>query len=355
MTELIEEITGDFLSLQLNHSSSTKIFTSRKSNLKTKLDAIKASGTQNLKIVSDFDYTMTKFWIDGTKKASSCHKILEDCGLLTQEYHDGTEKLEKKYFPIENDPTISVSDKTKHMEEWATNSRALLFKSGLTKSVIPRAVNKALTERAAELREGVDNFFKLTDDQAIPLLIFSAGISDILEEILLRTKTHCQENAKSTYIVSNRCIFQETSYEDAPLAAFSLPVIHVFNKKSENFLDTAFFKETDESSRDNVVLIGDSMGDLFMVQGMSHNANTLLTIGFLNVNANERLKQYTDAYDIVITGNESSFEIPLKLIQSIASSTSLAIDFSTTAAAATVVDNDTVQEIPYSYETLLVV
>jgi 5'-nucleotidase len=221
---------------------------------------------------------------------------------------------------MENDPNISIPEKVKIMEEWATNSRKILRDSGLNRSVIVRAVSKALSERAAELREKVDRFYNLVEENKVPMLIFSAGVSDILEEVLkvsLSVENTISAKPKTTYVVSNRCIFEDNADESSPLVGFSMPIIHVFNKKSATFAESPFFKETDEASRDNVILLGDSVGDLLMVEGMSHNPDHLLRIGFLNVNVEERLKQYTDLYDIVIARNESSFVVPAAILTAI--------------------------------------
>jgi hypothetical protein len=63
--------------------------------------------------------------------------------------------------------------------------------------------------------------------------------------------------------------------------------------------------------------MGDSVGDLLMLEGLSYNESGLLRIGFLNVNVEERLSQYTDLYDIIIVGEESSYEVPIAILQSI--------------------------------------
>ncbi|CAN0252713.1 unnamed protein product, partial [Phaeothamnion confervicola] len=53
--------------------------------------------------------------------------------------------------------------------------------------------------------------------------------------------------------------------------------------------------------RRNVLLLGDSLGDLSMAAGL--DSRTLLTIGFLNDRVPERLNQYLAVYDVVIIGD----------------------------------------------------
>ena len=40
-----------------------------------------------LKLLFDWDFTMTHFFLDG-RRACSCHKAIEDCDLLPASYHE---------------------------------------------------------------------------------------------------------------------------------------------------------------------------------------------------------------------------------------------------------------------------
>ena len=56
-------------------------------------------------------------------------------------------------------------------------------------------------------------------------------------------------------------------------------------------------------ARSNVVLLGDSLGDLGMTAGLHHN--TIIKIGFLNEDIEKNLELYKEQFDIVITGDGS--------------------------------------------------
>ena len=66
-------------------------------------------------------------------------------------------------------------------------------------------------------------------ERKIPMLIFSAGIADVLEEVIKveSKRSTIQENVS---VVSNRCIFGGSAV-DRRLVGFEDPVFHVFNKK----------------------------------------------------------------------------------------------------------------------------
>lgn len=111
------------------------------------------------------------------------------------------------------------------------------------------------------------------------------------------------------HVVSNRMIFDN----HLKLTAFTSPTYHVYNKKAVSCQDSSFFINDTHNlkERNNIVLIGDSIGDVTMADGIhskSHssvNDNTLvLRIGFLNHNV-ERLAEYIKVYDVVLLGDPS--------------------------------------------------
>ncbi|KAH8849175.1 Cytosolic 5'-nucleotidase 3A [Schistosoma japonicum] len=73
--------------------------------------------------------------------------------------------------------------------------------------------------------------------------------------------------------------------------------------------------------RPNILLLGDSTGDVHMADGATVDdptgqLGTVLRIGFLNDSVEENLEIYQSLYDIVLV-NDATFNIPLKIIQSI--------------------------------------
>jgi 5'-nucleotidase len=66
------------------------------------------------------------------------------------------------------------------------------------------------------------------------------------------------------------------------------------------------------SNRDNIILLGDSLGYLSMVNDL--DANYIIKIGFLNQDIENRLELYKDKFDVVIAG-DSSMDYVNKLLQ----------------------------------------
>ena len=63
------------------------------------------------------------------------------------------------------------------------------------------------------------------------------------------------------------------------MTAFKGELIHIYNKREGALLNTGHFEEL--RSRPNVLLLGDSLGDLTMADGVQE-VEKVLKIGFLN-------------------------------------------------------------------------
>ncbi|GMG99501.1 hypothetical protein Nepgr_001341 [Nepenthes gracilis] len=263
-------------------------------SVEKKKSAIRAVGPAKLQVIADFDATLTKYWINGQRGHSS-HGLLQQ---ENSEFNIKRQQLHNYYHPLEISPTIPIEEKTKLMEEWWGKTHALLIEGGLTYDAIRKSVSNA---RIA-FREGVAELFELLEEKDVPVLIFSAGLADIIEEVL-RQKLH--RSFKNIEIVSNRMVFDD----DGHLLAFKGKTIHVLNK-NEHALDMAAplhdrFGEVDGppvdcslmKKRTNVLLLGDHIGDLGMSDGLSYE--TRITVGFLNDNVKESLESYRGAFDVV--------------------------------------------------------
>ena len=62
------------------------------------------------------------------------------------------------------------------------------------------------------------------------------------------------------------------------LIGFKGELIHVFNKNESAIHDSQYF--TQIKDRENIILMGDSLGDLKMAHGANHK--NIIRIGFLN-------------------------------------------------------------------------
>ncbi|XP_019064780.1 7-methylguanosine phosphate-specific 5'-nucleotidase isoform X2 [Fukomys damarensis] len=142
--------------------------------------------------------------------------------------------------------------------------------------------------------EGYQDFFDTLHRHGVPLFIFSAGVGDILEEVI-RQRGVLHPNI---HIVSNYMDFGD----DGLLQGFKAPLIHIFNKNSPASGSTSYFRQL--RGRTNILLLGDSLGDLSMADGVPGVQN-ILKIGFLNDRVEEQRELYLDSYDVVLERDET--------------------------------------------------
>ncbi|KAJ4970147.1 hypothetical protein NE237_003246 [Protea cynaroides] len=263
-------------------------------SLEKKKSAILNAGPGKLQVIADFDATLTKYWVNGCPGHTS-HGLLQ---LGNLECENKMQKLCEYYYPMKNSLTIPFEEKAKHMEDWNKKGHALLIEAGLTLDTIKRSVADA----KIEFREGVVELLKLLEERGVPVLILSAGLADVIEEVL-RQKLH--RFPKNVKIVSNQMVFSK----EGRLVSFKGKTVHILNK-NEHALDMASsvcdqFGETNGQSDDNasvktrtnVLLLGDHIGDLGMSDGL--NYENQIAVGFLNDDIEKFLETYQKAFDIV--------------------------------------------------------
>ncbi|KAI9520173.1 Cytosolic 5'-nucleotidase 3A [Dissostichus eleginoides] len=257
-------------------------------------------GASKLQIITDFDMTLSKFAVNG-KRCPSCHNIIDNCNLVTEDCRQKLLQLKNKYYPIEIDPNLTMEEKYPFMVEWYFKSHTLLVEQRLEKDKLPEVVK----ESEAALREGYEQFFDRLQQHDVPVFIFSAGLGDVLEEIIRQAGVY-HPNVK---VVSNFMDFDENGV----LKGFKGELIHVYNKHDSALRNTEYFKQVKEYS--NIILMGDSLGDLSMADG-APNVENILKIGFLNDKVEERLDKYLDSYDIVLVKDET-LEVPNAILQKV--------------------------------------
>jgi len=107
----------------------------------------------------------------------------------------------------------------------------------------------------------------------VPVLIFSAGFGDLIQGLL---RKHGLEYP-NIHVIGNSMVFNET---DGELLGFKEPLIHTYNKNESVIPPICEYSDA-PAQRGNVILLGDSVGDATMAQGVQ-KPGTLLKIGFLN-------------------------------------------------------------------------
>ena len=272
-----------------------------KALLDKKIEQFKKHGVKGFHVVADFDRTLTKGFNKG-RKIQSSYSYIRDGNYLTPDYAAKSYKLFDEYHPIEIDPSIFMDIKIKKMEEWWELHYSLQIACGITKEVFQDIIAK----NKIEFRNGTLTFLDTLSRNNIPLLIFSAGQGDTIKECL----AHKNKLTQNIHLISNFFIFDK----NGKAIGYTKPLVHTFNKNEEQVKNHPYQKEIKE--RKNVLLLGDSVGDVTMAQGLSHN--TIIKIGFLNEKADALLPEFEKHFDIIIL-NDGSMEEVNKIINEIMS------------------------------------
>ena len=289
----------------------------------TKINSLIKDGPSNLQFIVDFDNTLTKTHKDGVSLDCSWG-VLESYRELPSSYHDRVRAAKEKYHPIELDVSISQEEKIPIMIEWYKEANRCLAESGVKLPWLPLMVEQS----NVELRDLTEEMLRSLHTNNIPLLVLSAGVGDLINHIM----QHFGVLHDNTTLVSNFLKFDEEgnivglqgltrfiNYSFVfcltfPDSGEESDLIHMYNKAE------SIRKRSSEESckRRNVIVLGDSLGDVHMAAGVK-DPSVVLTVGFLNHNIQSSLETYKSQFDIVLL-DDQTMSFPHSLLAEILSS-----------------------------------
>ncbi|XP_053554857.1 7-methylguanosine phosphate-specific 5'-nucleotidase isoform X2 [Bombina bombina] len=251
--------------------------------------ALQKGGEKKLQVISDFDMTLSRFQYNG-ERCPTCYNIIDNSKIISEDCRKKLKELFNIYYPLEIDSNLTIKEKYPLMVEWWSKAHVLLCEQKIQKEKLSQVVK----ESQAKLREGFEVFFNSLYRSEIPLFIFSAGIGDVLEEIIRQAGVYHQ-NIK---VVSNYMDFDDNGL----LTGFKGDLIHTYNKNNSVLRDTEYFQQI--SDRSHILLLGDTLGDLTMADGVP-TVDNILRIGFLNDKIEEQAEVFLQSYDIVLVQDET--------------------------------------------------
>ena len=309
--------------------------------------------------VCDFDHTISAYHLHDKgarekgasgERSLSSHSIVENAGFLGTAFSEESERRFQKYYPLETNPRISIDERLKICDQWWGESHEAIIAAGFTKGMVARAVKA--TEARLRIREGATDFFSLfqSEDEEKSkrreLIVFSAGLADIIEEIVsLRVPLPSDHNAGCRPCSSNaqlrnkgftgclidccgnRMIFEKAGEENAKVIAFG-EIIHSCNKgeavakelrhlhavedgegnAAAKVAAAAAAAGQDRQKRQQPfvsLIVGDSVGDCAMGDALEPlgGEDGCLRVGYLNHDDadNERRAHYSTAgFDLLV-------------------------------------------------------
>ncbi|CAF4854066.1 unnamed protein product [Pieris macdunnoughi] len=261
-----------------------------KDGLLEKINSILKDGHSKLQIVTDFDHTLTRHQMDSGKIVLTSFGMFKDCPSVPQIYKDEDNRLSDIYKPIEVDHIMTVEEKTKHMIDWYIAAHKLLLGMKFPK----QELNEISRNMVQCFRTGVKDLISYTEAHFIPVLVFSAGLG----ECVVAAMEAANFLLPHVKVISN---FLDIDENDTILGIKG-EVIHTYNKNEAAIKNTEYYEMVKE--RNNVILMGDNIGDAGMAEGMDH-CDVIIKVGFLGRNVEGNLQNYLNKFDIVLVNDHT--------------------------------------------------
>ncbi|XP_050362676.1 7-methylguanosine phosphate-specific 5'-nucleotidase-like [Nymphalis io] len=270
--------------------SRPNVFIKDKEDLLKKINLIVSEGNKKLQIVTDFDHTLTRHNMDNGDPVLTSYGMFRECPSIPKHYKDEENRLSEIYKPIEVDPVMSDEDKTKHMIDWYVAGHKLL--KGMQ---FPKNELEEVSQKMKEcFRIGVNELLAWSEAKQVPVLVFSAGLGECVVAAL-RAANLLLPHVK---VVSNFLAFDDAG----AIIGIKGDVIHTYNKNETVIKNTEYYEMVKE--RNNVLLMGDNIGDASMAEGMEH-CDVIIKIGFLGRNTDANLQNYVNKFDIVLVNDHT--------------------------------------------------
>ena len=250
--------------------------------LKEKIVKMANDGAQKLHILADFDKTLSEISYINNKPVTSIVGLIRAGGHLSPEYASAAYALFEKYAPLEHDQTIPRSERMIKMQEWWIKHSELLIQSKLNK----KNMDDAMTAGHLKLREGVIEAFQLLHKYNVPVVIMSGGPAYMIQKQLELSGIM----TGNIHIVANYYEYDAEGF----MTNYKQPIINSQNKYEIILRQFPFFNQLTE--RTNVILLGDQIDDLGMIEGFDYE--NLLTFVFANEKENEEV--FSKKFDVVI-------------------------------------------------------
>lgn len=252
------------------------------------LERLFSQGADKVHVLADFDGTLTKEFVDGKKTPSLISVLRDQPGYLSSEYQQKAHQLYETYAPYERDASLSLAERKAKMQEWWTVHKELLIASGIKR----QHLEKLARSNHIQWRQGAPEFLELMKQMGIPVVVLSSsGIGEVIPMF-------CEQQGIDTshmHFVVNKFMWDA----EGNAIDFHRPVIHSLNKDETVLRDyEAIYRAIER--RTNVLLLGNSTGDLGMITGF--DATSVASVGFLDHEEKDRFGTLATSFDHVVVG-----------------------------------------------------
>lgn len=266
-----------------------KIFEEKKQSFRT-------AGFEKIYIMSDFDNTLTREYIDGEHTPSLIAELSRG-EYISKRHAQEDKRMFAKYRPIEIDPTLTKEEKSAAMFNWWDEHMQVMIEEGAKKEMFIAAAENS----HHQFRQYVYELFEYTKEHTLPFVIFSAGYGEMIQALL--DSIHVPTD--HAFVVSNELEFDEEGF----VRGYAKEKIQIFNKNTIGPDRVAGLTEELEG-RTHVIVMGDGLGDLPMMEKFPHT--DVIKIGFYNHLDDSLLEHHVNGFDVVIPDDgDMSFVLEL--------------------------------------------
>ena len=265
---------------------------------------LRAASPAALTVLSDFDRTLT------STGAPECHDIV---GL-----HSGATMPPAYVAAMARMLDFSQPLPTATLEEWWVRCSELMVEHGWRRAFLEPAVAAS----GVRLRDGAAELVAALAAHDIPLVVLSAGLSDVIETLL---RARCGGALRggnlppSVAVVANRMVFDDAD-SGRLVRVMPEPPLHTDNKR-EMLVALKPDAFSAASPRRIVLLLGDKPKDANSLDLLpSGTVDVVLRVGFMEGHEGRySLEDYAAAYDVVFSADCSMAPVQELLDEVIAS------------------------------------
>ena len=166
-------LLGKFKNLKIaKFEENNNVYFKNKQEFLEKLANFKKDGIENLQIVSDFDQTITKFFVNG-KKCPSIFSLFALSDQISQKFINRYNELFEIYSKHEIDMKLTKEQRDFYVREWYNKGTENFLNENLTKNKILNILNNS---KNIEIRYNFDKFFKYCYEKNLTFFVISGGI-----------------------------------------------------------------------------------------------------------------------------------------------------------------------------------
>ena len=278
------------------------------SNKKTNF--IKNSNNSNTIILTDFDYTISKRYVNNNNNLNeyySTYCFIEQSDLSKKiNLLEKINKLKEKYLSYETNTNISYKEREEKIKEWFIKTFELYIKCNFTYFDLENIVNEGLNKKDKFFfKDYFFEYFNKLIELNFTIVVVSGGIKEIIE-ILFKKFIKNYESLKKNkkiIILANYFIFNKSTGVIEKYNSDDL--IFTFNKSIEikKLIDKQF------KNIQYILLFGDHLNDIDMIKDLNILKENIISFGFINGKINNNGDNYNEESKKQIELYKQTFDV----------------------------------------------